>query len=531
MSHKVTWQSLLTTALVGTDRQSFDAAASHGALGESLSRLSTAAQKPSTLLLNAAAALAVYKRAGSLPSGDLLPAFDPCPAETLSACSNRAETFLTIMLNGDYSEVLLEYLGGVASSGRRVSEVFLPALLDIGRRRSDIRPLLVTGGGERLRWLAAQNDDWGYANVGGTAQNDDDLESAWETGSKAARLAILTSVRAKDAARGHELVEKSWKQEAAADRAAFVAGLETGLSMDDEPFLDGALADRSVEVGRAAADILSRLPLSNYSLRMAERARASVRFKRRLLGGWNVEVILPEKFDDELKADRLEEKSGNRLLGERAWLLCQIVGAAPLSIWQTSDFPPLADLIASAEKSEWANALITGWSIALKRHPDASWLTELARHWLGRTEQTAHVLEYLPPLELFPDVTENLITEFLLSEKQPLYDKHPAFVLLSVYRLRWSVDLSRAVLISLIDRLSVTGANNADLYQLHSSLGQFALRMPGEMAPEATAVFTPNVAAGIAGWTNAIDKFVQTLQFRYDMLQAIRQEQDPLRSA
>jgi len=51
MSHKVTWQSLLTTALVGTDRQSFDAAASHGALGESLSRLSTAAQKPSTLLL------------------------------------------------------------------------------------------------------------------------------------------------------------------------------------------------------------------------------------------------------------------------------------------------------------------------------------------------------------------------------------------------------------------------------------------------------------------------------------------------
>lgn len=524
MSRKEVWQSILTTALVGTDRQSFDPGS--GSLGDALGRLAAPDTAASETLLKSAAALTVYRRAGSLPSENKQSVFDPCPEETLPPCSLRAESFLTIILNGDYSEVLPEYLDGVKYYGRRVSESYLPALLDIGRRRTDIRPLLLAAGGERLRWLAAQNDDWSYANIGRSTQDQEDIDRAWETGSKAARLAILTAVRTKDAMRGRELVEKSWKQEAAADRASFVSALETGLSVDDEPFLESALADRSVEVGRAAADILSRLAESHYSRRMAERARLAVRFKKRLLGGWHVEVTLPEKFDDELKADRLEEKSANRLLGERAWLLCQIVGASPLSIWLAPDFPPLTELIQSAEKSEWANALITGWSIALKRHPDPNWLAELARHWLGRTEQTAQVLEYLPPLELFPEVAERLILDFLRTEKQPLYDKHPAFVLLSVYRLRWSIDLSRAVLRSLTDRLSVTGANNADLYQLHSSIGQFALRMPAQMAQEAAEVFTPKVTAGIAGWTNAIEKLVHTLQFRNEMLAAISSGQD-----
>ena len=524
MSRKEVWQSILTTALVGTDRQSFEAGS--GPLAETLERLVVPGAAASETLLRSASALTVYRHAGSLPSSDNLPPFDASPEETLPGCSARAESFLTIILNGDYSEVLLEYLDGVRNCGRRVSESYLPALLDIGRRRTDIRPLLLAAGGERLRWLAAQNDDWSYANVGQSSQDQEDIDRAWETGSKAARLAILTVVRSKATARGRELVEKSWKQETAADRAAFVSALETGLSMDDEPFLEAALADRSVEVGRAAADILSRLTDSSYSHRMSDRARSAVRFKKRLLGGWNVEVTLPEKLDDELKADRLEEKSANRLLGERAWLLCQIVGAAPLSIWQGPGLPALTDLIQSAEKSEWANALITGWSIALKRHPDPSWLTELARHWLGRTEQTAQVLEYLPPLELFPEVAERLILDFLRTEKQPLYDKHPAFVLLSVYRLRWSIELSRAVLRSLVERLSVTGANNTDLYQLHSSIGQFALRMPAQMAQEAADVFTPKVTAGIAGWTNVIEKLVHTLQFRNEMLAAINSEED-----
>ncbi len=186
--------------------------------------------------------------------------------------------------------------------------------------------------------------------------------------------------------------------------------------------------------------------------------------------------------------------------------------------------PALHELVTCAEKSEWANALITGWSIALKRHPDRSWLTELARHWLGRTEKTAQVLEYLPPLELFPDVAEALILEFLSTGSQPLFDKHPAFVLLSVYRLRWSAELARAVLQSLYQRLAVTGGSGSDLYQLHSSIGQFALRIPAELADEASAMLTPTAAAGIAGWNATIDRLLQTLHFRNDMLIAIGQE-------
>ena len=42
--------------------------------------------------------------------------------------------------------------------------------------------------------------------------------------------------------------------------------------MDDEPFLESALDDRSREVRQQAADLLTRLPDSRLALRMAERA-------------------------------------------------------------------------------------------------------------------------------------------------------------------------------------------------------------------------------------------------------------------
>jgi hypothetical protein len=465
-----------------------------------------------------------YRRAGTLPAGAKQSPFEVSPEEALPLSSSRAESFLQIILNGDYGEVLAEYLEGVSASGRRVSEAFLPALLDIGRRRSEIRPLLLSAGGERLRWLGGLNPDWSYANVGQSGLTDDELAQVWQTGSRSARLSILSELRLRDAVRGRDLVESTWKQEASADRASFIASLATGLSMDDEPFLESALADRSVEVGRSAADVLARLSESRYAQRMAVRAQAAVCFVKEDSQEWRIAVTLPERLDDGLKADRVEEKSANRLLGERAWLLCQIVGAAPLAIWEGGHMPAIPELIKCAEKSEWANALITGWSIALKRHPDRIWLAELARHWLGRAEKTAQVLEYLPPLELFPDVAEALILEFLANGGQPLFDKHPAFVLLSVYRLKWSVELSRAVLQSLYNRLAVTGGSGSDLYQLHSSIGQFALRIPAELADEASNLLTPNAAAGIAGWNATIDRLLQTLHFRNDMLIAIGQQ-------
>jgi hypothetical protein len=342
--------------------------------------------------------------------------------------------------------------------------------------------------------------------------------SLWETGTKPARLALLTCLRGSDPARARELIVSTWKQENASDRAAFTAAFVVGLSIADEPFLDNALADRSEEVARAAADLLARLPESRYSRRMAERATNAVRFRRNLLLRWIVEIDVPEKLDEALLADRLVEKSPHALLGERAWLLSQIVGAAPLSIWRPAGSP--ADLIGAVERDEWANAIMLGWSTALTRHPDPAWAEALARHWLRRGEASLQSLIGLPDLAAFPDVAEKLIVD-LLGDKQPLSDQSPALSILQSYDGPWSLRLSRAVLQSLEKRVKADSGATVRTYGLQSAFGRFALRMPAEMAPEMEAAFTPDLMASSPIWANPIEKMIQKLQFRRGMLAAV----------
>ena len=64
------------------------------------------------------------------------------------------------------------------------------------------------------------------------------------------------------------------------DRARFLAALATGLTVDDDAFLEQALDDRRKEVREAALELLRRLPGSSLGRRMAERARAAVRVER-----------------------------------------------------------------------------------------------------------------------------------------------------------------------------------------------------------------------------------------------------------
>ena len=92
--------------------------------------------------------------------------------------------------------------------------------------------------GRRGHWLAAQNPDWAWA-IGGTA----DDEKIWQVGESGARLLFLQRLRRTNPVHARELLAATWKEETPEDRAGFIAILETGLSPEDEPFLEAALDD------------------------------------------------------------------------------------------------------------------------------------------------------------------------------------------------------------------------------------------------------------------------------------------------
>src|SRR5690606_16357475 len=152
-------------------------------------------------------------------------------------------------------------------------------------------------------------------------------------------------------------------------RASFLSALASTLRPEDEEFLEQCLSDRSKGVREEAAHLLSRLSSSAFSQRMAERARRVVRY---VAGGGlitrtvaTVEVELSTDVEDALKREGLVAKAQGKL-GARGSLLSQLVGHAPLSVWNESGVAP-EEWIAAAKGSDWTVALIDGWLGATER--------------------------------------------------------------------------------------------------------------------------------------------------------------------
>jgi hypothetical protein len=266
------WGDLLAAALVGTARRP-------PSLPFDLGAADTA--DPAAALLATAAVLSARHRAGRLP--DAAPRRIPAPAEAdgRPACSGAAVEVLELILSGEVpipgGVALLagQWLEGAARAGCRLPARLLPRVLDLGSVNPGLRPTLRTVAGPRGRWLAAYDERWVWA-AGEPVDDGDNAARRFATAARADRPAVLEAVREAEPALGRDLLASTWRSDPAAERAAFLALLATGLSDADEPFLEAALDDRSAGVRQAAADLLGRLPASRRSARMADRLRPLV---------------------------------------------------------------------------------------------------------------------------------------------------------------------------------------------------------------------------------------------------------------
>src|SRR4030095_10455031 len=280
-----TWQDILATAVVGTERQQLSLGHSTDQLGHLLTQIEHTDRE--ALLLSAAALIALYRRAGFSPESDSQSSPESCPCDELIRVNSAVGQYLSLMLEGEFQELLEELLTTVRESGARVVEEFLPSLLDKGRAEPSLRELIAAVIGERGKWLAAQNPDWVYA----PPRADTDV---WETGSQDERFALLEPLRLRDPAAARELIASTWQQESAQARAAFLCKFAVNISSEDEPFLNEALQDRSGDVRRVARRVLSRLPGSEFCLRITKLMAEVLTFKKPLLGRARIEVSIPD---------------------------------------------------------------------------------------------------------------------------------------------------------------------------------------------------------------------------------------------
>lgn len=372
MSNAVHWAALLPAAMVGTDRQPLAATSPlPGPVGVLLN--DTLAQTPdsATALLRAAGIVATCSLAGGhgLHTGDAPPAA-AAPDQRPPLQAGPLMALLPWVVAEAPPRLHQAVFQGLDHAGLQLPPRFLPAALELGRRSVALRPWLAPVLGERGRWLAAQRDEWRYATG---ASDTAPPETLWSEGNLEQRKAFLHAERTHSPDAARKRLSDTLAELPARERAELTAVLAQGLGPADEPLLDRLRQDRSREVRSAALALLLRLPDAAFTQRACARMAALLKHERALLRKrWTIDA--PTALPADAKADQLDTpRPQHDALGERAWWLYQCVGQVPLAWWeQHMDMSP-ADLLAWAQSTEWAKALLRGWRDVLLSTANPAW--------------------------------------------------------------------------------------------------------------------------------------------------------------
>ncbi|MGW5280878.1 DUF5691 domain-containing protein [Streptomyces collinus] len=524
------WEDLVTTALLGTDRRP-PAVAPGG-------------QAPAALL-DAAAVATVRRRAGLRP-GRAAPRPEPAPRDPRPALPAAASRRLAILLadrpggggggrrgsSPDLIELLPQWLAAAGAHGYAAPPQALPALLDAARGRTDLRPAALAFAGPRALWLARLNPDWRFAlrsaPGGGATLPDpadgDAVRRLWEEGLFAERVALLAALRARTPAPARELLASTWPTERAEDRLMFLDSLRTGLSLEDEPFLEQALGDRSRNVRSTAAELLSTLPGSALAARMAVRAAACVALDR-TGNSPTVVVEAPPECDPGMERDGVAAKPPTGR-GERSWWLGQLVEAAPLGIWagRLGGRTP-EQIVALPVADDWQAELHAAWCRAAVRQGDAVW----SRALLGTPSapeaggpgavslaERAKLLGALEPEERAVWVAGFIATHGL-SE---------AFQLLGVCAVPWAAPLGRSV----VDALDIARDAGSYPWSFSGVMGVAERCLDPAEATRLEGLLTlpderEDASPGAGGyWAEAFQRLTATLRLRAAMAAELRPE-------
>jgi hypothetical protein len=410
-------------------------------------------------------------------------------------------------LLGEPDAGLIEEWAGIAAArGRRVAEQTVPALLDWWSRQPRRKDVVFAVCGERAAWLASLNPAWRAPAPGHGVPADAD--EAWQTGTTPERVSLLLAVRRHDPARALALVRSTWGSDGADDRRRFVEALADGLTMDDEPFLEAALDNKSKAVRRAAAAVLGRLPGSRHKARLNALARSVIVVEARkglLRRSASVSLEPPKEFDKAWERDGLEEQPAGGT-GKRAWWLRQILGAADPSAWTEAAALDPEALLEAISGDDYFDDALEAIVRALGLRPDAAWAGPVLRRPLGRKSvEPEHLAGLVAPLK--PEESRPLLLEAAAHAR---FGGARRWRVLALAGPPWPREFSAAALGLLAGAVPREG----EAWALHEPVDRVSRAVSPELAEE----FVETVLAAFPGQpTDSVKRSIDRARLRADM--------------
>ncbi len=484
----------------------------------SLSGLDALSPTPETRLLRTVAAQALYDSAGvraAVDDGAVAPNDFPAPGAPLIA--EAAAWRLARIVSGEHAYLLSEWFELAAATGRVLPPHWLPLVLDNvpAARRAGAGGVL----GPAARWLASRHATWTTV-----APVNEFSDAAWQEGSTAERVAMLSAVRAVSTVRSRAWLRTTWDTDPPDARESFLQALLPTVEPGDEEILELALDDKRKAVRQVAAEGLARLPASAHAARCLARAEPLVSMaaepggllaklrKRKLV------IELPTAPDKAAQRDGIELKvPAARKIGERAFWMAQMLSFVPPRHWCRKFSCDAETFLDATRATDFKDELLDALTEAASRHPDPEFLRLLVIAWTesGRDAQMHDAIQTL--VNAVPAAQRAELAETLLSDGKS--DKFGVAIgLLESLDIRWSAALTRAA----FQRLeTLANRDTANYPQTRGRLDVWARHCDVAEGRE-----RGEVLLGVLGenhsWRNALEQFNEIVAFRAAMQEELR---------
>ncbi|MFQ5419335.1 MAG: DUF5691 domain-containing protein [Anaerolineae bacterium] len=500
------WQSLVKTALLGTQRAQLPHVTAVSPLTELLAQLDQS--DPEAALLNMAAILDLHEQVGQVPAQinmhTEVQAQDDEKPEPPPYIARR----LNGLLEGRHSTLLPEFLQLLAAAGFRVPTLYLPNLLEKGAKTLTIRPLIPPVLGQCGRRLAAQNREWHYAILDTATWQG--MADQWQQTMSGKRYTLLRQLRETAPDKGRQLLETTWRNETNMIRSQLIKLLQINISMADEPFLERALDDRNHLVRIKAAELLTHLPQSRLCRRMQTNTKGLLVWTPR--GNIKIQVNFPRVLSNAMIRDGILNHAKMDKTRLRTRQLIQMVTAVPLEHWTTGWRVTAADIVQVLADTRWQRTLTSAFTTAAMRRQNVVWAKAILQH-IGIRDQTARLVSILPADD-FQALVEEITQQFTI---YPSLDKgKPARLLLSQWPHNWNEDTVRYWLKLLAHYMTHKFSEGPHIDPTMNIITRkFARLCPPSLVAETvqqldTAVIQP-------GWIKSVNELINTLQFREEM--------------
>jgi hypothetical protein len=270
------------------------------------------------------------------------------------------------------ADLLDEALELLAERGAVLPVHLLPRALATTRpaTRAAFRPVL----GARGVWLAAQAPGEAFAWVGAevvdpAASGDADLgplRRVFDEGALDARLEALAAARRLDPEAARAWVAEVFAAEKPEVRVRLVEALSAGLADADRTLLESVSRDRSAAVRLAVIELLARLPESGVAQRNAARLAECVRVDAE--SGLIVTLTDAHLADKAWAADALPT-TAPQAKGLKQFATGVLVGRVPPALWVSQFGLDLPAFVRAAERADFAEALLLGYTRAVCLSP------------------------------------------------------------------------------------------------------------------------------------------------------------------